>query len=190
MSARVDKHKPDTLRTTSLAVHAGNERGPSGAIRTPIVMANSYALPDEPASMSWSGTEEPLYTRNSGTNQLGLQRKLAALEKGSSADDIDAVVLASGVAALHGVFFTTLRSGDHVVVGDVTYEAIYRLFTELLPEKYGIDADFVDTSDPDAVRRAMRPNTRLVHIEAIGNPTTKVTDVAAIAKIAHESGPC
>lgn len=188
MIERPDKHEPESLRTASQAVHAGNEHGPSGAIRTPIVMANSYALPDEPGSMSWSGTEEPLYTRNSGTNQLGLQRKLVALERGRVTDDIDAVVLASGVAALHGVFFTTLRSGDHVVVGDVTYEAIYRLFRELLPDKYGITADFVDTSDPDAVAAAIRPNTRLVHVEAIGNPTTKVTDIAAVAALAHEAG--
>ncbi|WP_022893493.1 trans-sulfuration enzyme family protein [Agromyces subbeticus] len=172
------------LADTTQAVHAGNavDAG-SGAIRTPIVMANSYALPDDPSTMSWSGTEEPLYTRNSGTNQIGLQRKLAILEHGD-----DAVVLASGVAALHAVFFTFLKSGDHVIVPDVSYEATFRLFTELLPDKYGIHADFVDTSDLAAVRAAVRPNTRLVHIEAIANPTTRVTDVAAVAAIAHEAG--
>ena len=160
------------LADTTQAVHAGNALdGGSGAIRTPIVMANSYALPDDPSTMSWSGTESPLYTRNSGANQIGLQRKLAVLEHGE-----DSVVLASGVAALHAVFFTFLRSGDHVIVSDVSYEATYRLFTELFPEKYGIEADFVDTSDLDAVRAALRPHTRLVHIEAIANPTTKADD--------------
>ncbi|MCI2958958.1 aminotransferase class I/II-fold pyridoxal phosphate-dependent enzyme [Agromyces atrinae] len=166
------------------AVHAGNaiDQG-SGAIRTPIIMANSYALPEDPSTMSWSGTDEPLYTRNSGANQIALQKKLATLERGE-----DAVVLASGVAALHAVFFTHLRSGDHVVVSDVSYEAIYRLFAELLPQKYGIEATFVDTSDLAAVRTAIRPETKLVHIEAIANPTTKVTDVAGVAAIAHEAG--
>ncbi|MGW9631396.1 trans-sulfuration enzyme family protein [Agromyces sp. NPDC055520] len=172
------------LADSTQAVHAGNAvDGGSGAIRTPIVMANSYALPDDPSTMSWSGTETPIYTRNTGANQIGLQQKLAMLEHGE-----DSVVLASGVAALHAVFFTFLKSGDHVIVSDVSYEAIYRLFTELLPEKYGIEADFVDTSDLDAVRAAVRPNTRLVHIEAIANPTTKVTDVAAVAQIAHDAG--
>ncbi|MFB9310301.1 methionine-gamma-lyase [Agromyces hippuratus] len=172
------------LADTTQAVHAGNAvDGGSGAIRTPIVMANSYALPDDPSTMSWSGTESPLYTRNSGANQIGLQQKLALLEHGE-----DSVVLASGVAALHAVFFTFLKSGDHVIVSDVSYEATYRLFTELFPEKYGIAADFVDTSDLDAVRAALRPNTRLVHIEAIANPTTKVTDVAGVAAIAHDAG--
>jgi methionine-gamma-lyase len=165
-------------------VHAGNEidRG-SGALRTPIVMANSYALPDDPSQISWSGTDVPLYTRNSGVNQLALQAKLAALEGGD-----DAVALASGVAALHAVFFTFLRTGDHVVVSDVAYEATFKLFRELLPDKYGISATFVDTSDPAAVAAALRPETRLVHVEAIANPTTRVADIAAIAAITRAAG--
>jgi cystathionine beta-lyase/cystathionine gamma-synthase len=182
--ARPDNHDPSTLGFSSRAVHAGNsiDKG-SGAIRTPIVMANSYALPDDPSQVSWSGTEIPLYTRNSGANQIALQHKLSALE---GADD--AVVLASGVAALHAVFFTHLSSGDHVLIADVTYEATFRLFTELLPRKYGIEATFVDASDLESVRAALRPNTRLVHIEAIANPTTKVTDIGAVADIAHAAG--
>ncbi|HET6502971.1 MAG TPA: aminotransferase class I/II-fold pyridoxal phosphate-dependent enzyme [Amycolatopsis sp.] len=181
---RPDKRFPDTLAFPTQAVHAGNEiDAGSGAIRTPIVMANSYALPEDPSELDWSGTEVPLYTRNSGTNQLGLQRKLATLEGGE-----DAVVLASGVAALHAVFFTHLRRGDHIVVSDVTYEATWRLFAELLPAKYGIEATFADLSDLDAVRAALRPTTRIVHTEVIANPTTKVTDISALAALAHETG--
>ncbi|MGN8244573.1 trans-sulfuration enzyme family protein [Cellulomonas soli] len=181
---RPDKHRPESLAFGTQAVHAGNaiDAG-SGAIRTPIVMANSYALPQDPASISWSDVDTPLYTRNSGANQKGLQAKLAALEGGE-----DAVVLASGVAAIHAVIFGYLRSGDHVVVADVTYEATWRLYTELLPARYGIEATFVDASDVEAVRAAMRPTTRLVHVEAVANPTTKVTDVAAVAQVAHDGG--
>lgn len=185
---RPDKRDPSSLSLLTQAVHAGNAvDGGSGAIRTPIVMANSYALPDDPSSISWSGTDIPLYTRNSGANQLALQEKLTVLEGGRSGEH-DAVVLATGVAALHAVFFTFLRTGDHVVVADVTYEAVFRLFRDLLPEKYGIEATFVDMSDLDAVRAAIRPTTKLVHTEAIANPTTKVTDIAAVAAIAHEAG--
>ncbi|GAA3566151.1 aminotransferase class I/II-fold pyridoxal phosphate-dependent enzyme [Amycolatopsis ultiminotia] len=183
MASRPDRQVPATLSFPSQAVHAGNESADTGPLRTPIVMANSYRLPADPSGLSWSGTDVPLYTRNSGTNQLGLQRKLAALEGGE-----DAVVLASGVAALHAVFFAHLRTGDHIVVSDVTYEATWRLFAEVLPERYGIDATFVDVSDLDAVRAALRPNTRLVHVETIANPTTKVTDVGAVASIAHDAG--
>ncbi|ATD70475.1 MULTISPECIES: trans-sulfuration enzyme family protein [Gordonia] len=163
------------------SVHSGNDSsGPS--VRTPITMANSYHLPPEPEQMSWSGTEQLFYTRNTGANQVALQEKLAALEEAD-----DAVVLASGVAALHAVFFTFLSTGDHVVVSDTTYEATWKLWAELLPDKYGIEATFVDITDPDNVRAALRPTTRLVAVETIANPTTKVGDIAALADIAHSA---
>lgn len=183
---RPDKHVPTSLAFDTQAVHGGNEIDPgTRALRTPIVMANSYALPEDPSGISWSESDPdtPLYTRNTGVNQRQLQRKLATLEGGA-----DAVVLASGVAALHAVMFAHLRTGDHVVVGDVTYEATYRLYSELLPAKYGIEATFVDATDVDAVRAAIRPTTRIVQVEAVANPTTKVTDVAAVAAVAHEAG--
>jgi cystathionine beta-lyase/cystathionine gamma-synthase len=184
VSIRPDKHDPASLRLLTQAVHAGNRIDPgTGAIRTPLVLANSYALPDDPSDISWSATDVPLYTRNSGVNQLALQEKLAILDHGE-----DAVALASGVAALHAVFFTFLSSGDHVVVADVVYEATHRLFSELLPQKYGIHATFVDTSDLDAVRAAIRPNTVLVHAETPANPTTRIADIKALAEIAHHAG--
>lgn len=183
-NARPDKQDVGSLALLTQAVHAGNKiDAGSGAVRTPIIMANSYALPEDPSAISWSGTDVPLYTRNTGANQIGLQDKLAALERGE-----DAVVLGSGVAALHAVYFTFLRSGDHAIIADITYEAPFKLFTELLTEKYGIEASFVDMTDLEALRAAIRPNTKLVHIEAIANPTTTVTDVAAVAQIAHAAG--
>lgn len=181
---RPRKDAPETLSFHTQSVHAGNshDRG-SGAIRTPLVMANSYALPEDPSQVSWSEVDSLFYTRNSGVNQLALQQKLTVLEQGE-----DAVVLASGVAALHAVFFTFLCSGDHVVVSDNSYEATWKLFAELLPAKYGINATFVDTSDLDAVRAAMTPATKIIHTEAIGNPTTRIADIAALADIAHGAG--
>ncbi|MFE0751438.1 trans-sulfuration enzyme family protein [Gordonia sp. NPDC058843] len=164
------------------SVHAGNDSsGPS--VRTPITMANSYHLPPDPETMSWSGTEQLFYTRNTGANQVALQDKLAALEEAD-----DAVVLASGVAALHSVFFTFLATGDHVVVSDTTYEATWKLWSDLLPRKYGIEATFVDVGDLDAVRAALRPGTRMLIAETIANPTTKVADIGALAQIASDAG--
>lgn len=165
----------------TMSVHSGNDSsGPS--VRTPITMANSYHLPDNPETLDWSGTEQLFYTRNSGANQVALQTKLAAMEHAE-----DAVVLASGVAALHAVFFTLLRTGDHVVVSDTTYEATWKLWSRLLPEKYGIEATFVDVTDSDAVRAAFRPNTRMMIVEAIANPTTKIADIAALAAVTHDA---
>lgn len=166
------------------AVHTGNDvDGETGAIKRPITMANSYELPYDPTDVNWSSAEGNLYTRNGGSNQKYLQEKLASLEGGE-----DCVVLASGVAALSGLFFALLKSGDHVVFSSVTYIAVYRLLNELFNNKFNVETTIVDTSDLDAVRAAMRPNTRLIHIETPGNPTLTVSDIRAIADIAHENG--
>ncbi|MDQ7992463.1 MAG: aminotransferase class I/II-fold pyridoxal phosphate-dependent enzyme [Propionicimonas sp.] len=184
MTKRPDKHDPDTVGDWTWAVHGGNAPDPgTGALRRPLVMANSYLLDPDPSEMDWSNPGGLVYTRTSGANQLALETKLAALEGGTAA-----ITFASGVAALHAVFFSRLRNGDHVVVSDVTYEAVWRLFTELLPERYDIEATFVDIADLEAVRAAIRPTTRLVHAETIANPTTKVADVAGLARIAHGHG--
>jgi len=166
------------------AVHAGNAVDrESGAIRRPLTMANSYALPDDPSDLNWSSTGKAIYTRNGGVNQQYLQEKICSLEGGE-----DCVVLATGVAALSGVFFTFLKTGDHVVFSDVTYIAVYRLLNELLPEKYGIETTLVDTSDLSAVEAAFRPNTKLIHIETPANPTLKISDIEKIAGIARNHG--
>lgn len=166
------------------AVHTGNDvDGETKAIKRPIVMANSYELPYDPTDMNWSSAAGNLYTRNGGSNQKYLQEKLASLEGGE-----DCVVLASGVAALSGLFFALLKSGDHVVFSNVTYIAVYRLLNELFNNKFNVETTIVDTSDLEAVRAAVRSNTKLIHIETPGNPTLTISDIAEIAKIAHENG--
>jgi methionine-gamma-lyase len=146
-------------------------------------MANSYALPYDPSELNWSEAGKNLYTRNGGSNQQYLQEKLAALSNGE-----DCVVLGSGVAALSGLFFSLLQAGDHVVFSSVTYIAVYRLLHELLNTKFKVETTITDTTDPEAVRRVMRPNTKLVHIETPGNPVIAISDICAIAGIAHEGG--
>jgi methionine-gamma-lyase len=166
------------------SVHVGNGIDKeTGAIRRPITMANSYALPYDPSDLNWSSTAGNIYTRNGGANQQYLQEKLTSLEEGE-----DCVVLATGVAALSGVFLSLLKSGDHVVVSDSTYIAAYRLLHELLPGKYDIQSTLVDSRDLDVVKAAVRSNTKLIHIETPSNPTLKVSDIRATAKIAHDAG--
>lgn len=166
------------------AVHSGVhiDKG-TGAIKPPINMANCYALPYDPSTLNWSSSDTNLYTRNGGTNQRYLQEKLADLEGGE-----DAVVLASGVGALSALFWTLLKSGDHVVFSSVTYIAVYRLFHELFNTKFNVNTTIVDTSDLEAVKKAVTPGTKLVHIETPGNPTLGVADIQAIADIAHANG--
>lgn len=166
------------------AVHAGNDAdNETGAIKRPITMANSYELPYDTSELNWSSASKNLYTRNGGANQQYLQEKLASLEGGE-----DCIVLASGVAALSGLFFALLESGDHVIFSSVTYIAVYRLLNELLNNKFNIETTIVDTSNPEAVRAAIKPNTKLFHIETPGNPTLCISDIREIAKIAHDNG--
>ena len=166
------------------AVHTGNAvDAETGAIKRPITMANSYELPYDPTDMNWSSAAANLYTRNGGSNQKYLQERIADLEGGE-----DCIALASGVAALSGLFFALLQSGDHVVFANVTYIAAYRLLNELFNNKFRVETTIVDTTDLDAVRKAIRPTTKLIHIETPGNPTLSITDIAAIAEIAHENG--
>ncbi len=170
------------FRTRS--VHVGNATDKdSGAIKRPITMANSYQLPYDPSSLNWSDAGTNLYTRNGGTNQRYLQERIASLEGGE-----DCIVLASGVSALASLFFAKLNSGDHVVVSDITYIAAYRLLHELFNNKYGVESTLIDTSDPENVEKAIRPNTKLVHIETPGNPTIKISDIRRIAEICHKHG--
>lgn len=86
------------------------------------------------------------------------------------------------------VFTTTLNSGDHAIVSEVCYSATNLLFREYLPKKYGVEVTLLDTTDTEAVRAAVRPNTKLIHVETPGNPTTGISDLDAIAEIAHQAG--
>lgn len=166
------------------AIHTGTDYdAETGAVRRPLHMANSYRLPDDLSQVNYSSTDLLMYSRNGNANQHWLEEKIAALH---GADD--AIVLASGVGALHALFWTLLKSGDRVVYPKVSYMAVYRMFHELFNRKFGVETVMVDMTDLDAVRKAITPGTRLVHIETPDNPTVGVTDIAAIAGIAHQNG--
>lgn len=174
----------DELSFTTRAIHVGADHDPaSGAIEPSIYMANSFELPYDPSTMNWSASEANIYTRNGGVNQGMLERKIASLHGGE-----DCVVLATGVAALSGLFFTKLKKGDHVIFSTVTYIATYRIFNELWGEKWGIETSIVDCTDLEKVKAAIKPNTKLIHFETPGNPTLCICDIEGIVKLAHEKG--
>lgn len=172
------------LHTITTAVHGGSRKDDTfGAINEPIYMTSNYRIPTDGTPVDWSGTNSNIYQRNRNVNQMVLQDKLCALTGAE-----DGAVFASGVAALAAVFTTFLNSGDHAVVSEVCYSATNLLFREYLPKKYNIEVTLLDTTDTEAVRAAMRPNTRLIHVETPGNPTTGISDLDAIAEIAHAAG--
>ncbi len=169
---------------TTQAIHTGTDYDmETGAVRRPLHMANSFKLPDDLSQVNYSSTDLLMYARNGNPNQHWLEEKIAALH-----DAEDAIVLASGVGALHALFWTLLESGDRVVYPNVSYMAVYRMFHELFNRKFKVETVMVDMTDLEAVKKVIPPGTRLVHIETPDNPTNGITDIAAIAEIAHQNG--
>ena len=166
------------------AIHAG-KRGDDtyGALHDPLYLTSNYRLATDGTPVDWSGIHSNIYARNGNINQFVLQDKLAAVEGAE-----DCVVLGSGVSALASIFITFLKSGDHVVCSEVCYSAVGILFRDLLTKKYNIEATMVDSTDLEAVRQAIRPETKLIHIETPGNPTVGISDIAAISTIAKKAG--
>ncbi len=157
----------------TLAIHAGQPPDPStGAIMTPIYQTSTYV---QTAVGQNKGYE---YSRSHNPTRRALEDCLAALEGGQFG-----LAFASGMAAID----TTLRlvqAGEHVLAGDDAYGGTHRLFDKIL-SNYGIEFTFVDLSDLDAVRAALRPNTRLLWAETPTNPRLKICDLAALAELAH-----
>jgi cystathionine beta-lyase/cystathionine gamma-synthase len=165
----------DLFATT--AVRGGVSPDPAtGAVLTPIYQSTTYH--QEAVGVHKGFT----YSRAANPTVSALEAALGALE-----DTPPAVCFATGMAAIATLFLAILKSGDHVVVSDVVYGGTVRLFQQVLSQ-FRVEASFVDTSDPVAVARAIRTNTRLVFIETPANPTLKLTDIAAVAKIAHAAG--
>jgi canavanine-gamma-lyase len=175
-------------RFDTQAVHAGQEPDPvTGSVTPPIHMTTTFKLP-EPGprlidALFLKGERPPhVYSRWSNPSVRTLEEKTAVLE-GAEAG----VAFASGMAAVSGLLLTFLGAGDHVVSSDVCYAGTAE-FLGLHAGRYGIEVSLVDTSDAEAVRKALRPKTRLVYIETPANPILRLTDIAAVADIAHQAG--
>src|ERR1700675_620349 len=157
------------------AIHVGQEPDPStGAIVAPIYQTSTY-LYDE-VGKTKSGYD---YARTNHPNRKALERTVDKLEGVHSA-----YVFTSGMAGIDAVF-RLLRPGDHVVLSEAVYGGVYRLSTQLLVH-FGLEFSFVDTTDAAVVLGAMRPNTKMLYIETPTNPTLRITDIAAMAKLANE----
>jgi len=156
------------------AIHVGQEPDPStGAVVAPIYQTSTYVQTELGKDKGYD------YARTNHPNRKALERTVAKLEGGQSA-----YVFSSGMAGIDAVF-RLLRPGDHVVVSEAVYGGVFRLSTQLLVH-FGLEFSFVDTSAPEAVLGALRPNTKMLYIETPTNPTLRVTDIAAIATLAND----
>jgi cystathionine beta-lyase/cystathionine gamma-synthase len=164
------------MKFTTRQIHAGVEPDPlTGSILTPIYQTTTYVQESVDRYMSRGYS----YSRSGNPTVRALERKLTDLEGGA-----DTACFATGMAAITALFMGVLNAGDHAVISDVAYGGTYRLATKVFA-RFGVEFTFADTARNDAVKAAMRSNTRLILTETPANPTLKYSDLAAISEIAR-----
>ncbi|MEX2986048.1 cystathionine gamma-synthase [Streptomyces sp. C36] len=168
-----DQHSFETL-----AIHAGQEADPlTGAVVPPIYQVSTYK--QDGVGGLRGGYE---YSRSGNPTRTALEENLAALEGG-----VRGLAFASGLAAEDCLLRTLLAPGDHVVIPNDAYGGTFRLFAKVVG-RWGVEWSVADTSDPAAVRAAIRPQTKAIWVETPSNPLLGITDIAAVAAVAHEAG--
>jgi O-acetylhomoserine (thiol)-lyase len=169
----------------TLALHAGAAPDPAtGARAVPIHLSTSFVFESSEQAASLFNLERAghVYSRISNPTNAVLEQRISALEGG-----IGAIATASGQAALHLAVATLLDAGSHIVASSAIYGGSHNLLHYTL-RRFGIETTFVAPGDLDAWRAALRPNTRLLFGETVGNPGLDVLDIAAVAEIAHGAG--
>ncbi|MFH8981053.1 cystathionine gamma-synthase [Streptomyces varsoviensis] len=175
-----DKHsQPHPAQSfETLAIHAGQEADPlTGAVVPPIYQVSTYK--QDGVGGLRGGYE---YSRSGNPTRTALEENLAALEGGSRG-----LAFASGLAAEDCLLRTLLTPGDHVVIPNDAYGGTFRLFAKVV-ERWGVEWSVADSSDPAAVRAAIRPRTKVVWVETPSNPLLGITDIAAVADVARTAG--
>jgi len=169
----------------TLALHAGQSPDPAtGARAVPIYQTTSYVFRDTAHAASLFNMERAghVYSRISNPTVAVLEERMAALEGG-----VGAIATASGQAALHLAIATLMDAGSHVVASAALYGGSHNLLGYTL-KRFGIETTFVSPRKPEEFRRAIKPNTRLLFGETLGNPGLDVLDIPSVSKIAHEAG--
>ena len=163
------------------AIHAGTLKNLYGTLAMPIYQTSTFIFDSAEQGGRRFALEEAgyIYTRLGNPTTTVLEDKIAALEEGEAA-----VATSSGMGAISSTLWTVLKAGDHIVTDKTLYGCTFALMCHGLT-KFGIDVTFVDTSNLDEVKNAMKENTRIVYLETPANPNLKIVDIKALAKMAH-----
>ena len=163
------------------AIHAGTLKNLYGTLAMPIYQTSTFIFDSAEQGGRRFALEEAgyIYTRLGNPTTTVLENKIAALEEGEAA-----VATSSGMGAISSTLWTVLKAGDHIVTDKTLYGCTFALMCHGLT-RFGIDVTFVDTSNLDEVKNAMKENTRVVYLETPANPNLKIVDIEALAKIAH-----
>lgn len=168
-------------------VHVGQEQADpaTDARAVPIYATSSYVFHNAQHAADRFGLRDAgnIYGRLTNPTEDVFERRIASLENGSAA-----LAVASGAAAIDYTITALARSGEHIVAAKTIYGGTYNLLAHTLPLSSGITTTFVDPDDPDAFEAAIRPNTKALYVETLGNPNSNIADIEALAKIAHRHG--
>jgi methionine-gamma-lyase len=172
------------LGINSKLIHAGHRPDPTGAVNVPIYQSSTFAFrsADHGAALFAGGEDGFIYTRIGNPTIRALEDNVAQLEEGCGG-----IATSSGMAAVNTICLGLLSSGAHVVSTASVYGAS-RVLLEADYGRFGVEATYIDTTDLSEARRAIRPGTKLVYIESPSNPSMQVSDIAALAQIAHAQG--
>ena len=163
------------------AIHAGTLKNLYGTLAMPIYQTSTFIFDSAEQGGKRFALEEAgyIYTRLGNPTTTVLENKIAALEEGEAA-----VATASGIGAISSSLWTVLKAGDHVVTDKTLYGCTFALMNHGLT-KFGVEVTFVDTSNLDEVKKAMKENTRVVYLETPANPNLKIVDLEGVCKVAH-----
>lgn len=175
---------PEELRKTGFAtraVHVGAEKNQYGTLASPIYQTSTFVFDNAEQGGRRFALEEGgyIYTRLGNPTLTAVEQKVASLEGAEAC-----MSASSGMGAITSAVWVCVQQGDHIVAGKTLYGCTYAFFEHGL-KRYGVDVTFVDMRDPENVRKAMRPNTKLVYVETPANPNMYIADIEAIAEIAH-----
>jgi methionine-gamma-lyase len=171
------------LGINSRLVHGGYHPDSTGAVNVPIYQSSTFAFRNAHGATLFAGKEKGyIYTRIGNPTIAAFEESVALLENG-----VGGIATSSGLGAVNTLYMAMLGQGAHMVSTAAVYGPS-RGLVEKHFSRFGTEASFVDTSDIDNLRRAMRPSTRLVYVESPSNPAMQVTDIQAAAAIAHEHG--
>lgn len=166
----------------TVTIHGGSQKNPFGTLATPIYQTSTFIFDSAEQGGRRFALEEDgyIYTRLGNPTVTVVEEKLALLERGEAV-----VATASGMGAISSTMWTLLKAGDHLLADKTLYGCTFAFLSHGL-KKFGIDVEFIDTSDLEMVKKSLRENTRIVYLETPANPNLKIVDIEEISKIVHE----
>ncbi len=182
----MNKEKLNKMKFSTRAVHAGYKKNEYGALATPIYQTSTFIFDSAEQGGRRFALEEDgfIYTRLGNPTTQQVEDKLASLENAEAA-----VAMSSGMGAITSVIWAKVSAGDHIIAAKTLYGCTFAFLNHGM-SRFGVEVTFVDTSEPENVKKAMKANTKIVYLESPANPNMLIADINEISKIAHENEDC